>query len=109
MRGSLTGIRDIFSAINQNVGTILENSPQLFEVIAATSQIEQVTGNMLEASRALEAAFAARANRQDVVFLGAIVCGALMVSALVALGVVLMRTARQRLEEQTEQGRRNQD
>ena len=105
---ALNDINGIFANISTSIGSILESSPQLFAVLEAARRIDDETSAMLDATIGLEGSFAAQSSRQDLFFILALISGALMIVSLAAVGFVLVRNAKRRLEEQTEQGRRNQ-
>ncbi|MDH3716353.1 MAG: methyl-accepting chemotaxis protein, partial [Gammaproteobacteria bacterium] len=105
---ALNDINGIFVNISDSIGAILESSPQLFAVLEAARRIDEETTAMLDATVGLDSSFAALSSRQDLFFMLALAAGASMIISLAAIGFILVRNARQRLEEQTEQGRRNQ-
>jgi len=105
---ALNDTNGIFANISTSVGAILESSPQLFAVLEATRRIDDESSAMLDATVGLEGSFAALSSRQDLFFILALMSGAMMIVSLAAVGFVLVRNAKRRLEEQTEQGRRNQ-
>lgn len=65
---ALNDVNDIFRQIGNNIGAILESSPQLFSVLEAARRIEEETSAMLDNSTGLEREFEALGSRQDVMY-----------------------------------------
>jgi len=108
IRKKLTEVATLFAAIHQNMGGILELSPLLFSVNEAAGKAEYFSADLLSSTTRLEQGFMHYSRRLDVLFFQGVVAGLLAVATLLGLGYFLVREARQRLAETTEQGRRNQ-
>ncbi|MDQ7074427.1 MAG: methyl-accepting chemotaxis protein [Gammaproteobacteria bacterium] len=108
IRKKLTEVETLFAEIHQNMGGILELSPLLFSVNEAAGKAEYFSADLLASTTRLEQGFVHYSRRLDVLFFQGVVAGLLAVATLLGLGYFLVREARQRLAETTEQGRRNQ-
>jgi twitching motility protein PilJ len=106
--GKLLQFADLFSVVKKNVNQILENSPQLFEVRDAASEIQAVSPRVLSASRDFENSVALYDDRLQVFTLVAYLAGILAVVLLVFLGIKLVRDSTARLQESQSQNDRNQ-
>jgi twitching motility protein PilJ len=104
----LREISMLFSSVSDLVGSILETSPQLFEVKDAADQAEALSAQVLKSASALEQSFIENNKR---LFLWQIVGALSGVAALLmmmVLGYTLYRNTRNSLAVTTEQNRRNQ-
>lgn len=108
VRSKLREVAVLFSAVQQNVGGILELSPQLFAIGAASSEIETLSAQLLQSAQRLETSFANYATRLDIIFVVGAVFGLLGLAMLILMGVFQVQDAQARLAEQTEQTNRNQ-
>lgn len=108
VRSKLREVAVLFSAVSQNVGGILEASPELFAVSSAVSKSEGQINTLVESIKRLDSAFKSYTARLDVIFVVGIFAGLLALTALVFLLITLIRDTRKRLAEQTESGKRNQ-
>ncbi|MCP5140927.1 MAG: type IV pili methyl-accepting chemotaxis transducer N-terminal domain-containing protein [Gammaproteobacteria bacterium] len=97
----LAEVAEVFSTINDNVGAILEKSPELFEVQDAASRIGAQSDTLLDTSQTLGESFArGTASRQGTLVL-AYLAGLAAMLMLIVLFVLLLRGAqKQRLEAQ---------
>ncbi len=98
----LAEVAEVFSTINDNVGSILEKSPELFEVQDAASRIGSLSDSLLDASSALSESYTrSTLDRQGSLFL-AYLAGFLAVIMLIVLFILLLRGAtKQRQAAQT--------
>jgi len=106
--GKLLQLADLFSIVKKNVTQILENSPQLFEVRDAASDIQQISPRILEASRNLESSISSYDERLQIYNFIAYIAGLLAVLMLILLGVKLVRDSAKRLHESQSQNEKNQ-
>jgi twitching motility protein PilJ len=107
-RDKLREVAMLFSSVSEHVGSILESSPQLFEIKYSAGQVEDLSGGLLDQTTALEEAFAAHNARLDQINLVGAAFGLLTLVLLVVLGWQLYQDTKRRLAQQTEQNRRNQ-
>ncbi len=106
--GKLLQFADLFSVVKKNVNLILENSPQLFEVRDAASQIQKLSPKLLQASVDLEKGILQYDDRLQIYTLVAYLAGVLAVVLLIILGVKLMRDSSTQLAESQNQNEKNQ-
>jgi len=106
--GQLLQLADLFSVVKKNVNQILENSPQLFEVRDAASDIQAISPKILTASRDLENSISLYDDRLQIFNLAAYVAGLFAVILLVFLGIQLVRDSNRQLAESQDQNDRNQ-
>ena len=104
----LLQLADLFSVVKKNVNQILENSPQLFEVRDAASDIQGISPRVLEASRQLEGSLAGYDSRLQIYNLVAYAAGILAVVLLILLGFRLVKDSSRRLQESQNQNDKNQ-
>ena len=104
----LLQLADLFSVVKKNVNQILENSPQLFEVRDAASDIQVLSPKLLTASTDFAKSINLYDERLGLIILLAYVAGGLAVILLIMLGVKLVRASNQQLEESQAQNERNQ-
>ncbi len=104
----LLQLADLFSVVKKNVNQILENSPQLFEVRDAASDIQAVSPKILSASRDLENSISLYDDRLQIFNLAAYVAGLIAVVLLIMLGIQLVRDSNKQLAESQDQNDRNQ-
>ena len=101
----LQDVKKLFDDISQQVGAILERSPEMFQVSAAASQVLVSSDDLLNKVNALAAAYnASISNRILSSSLGDIF-GVIALGLLVVLGFMLQRDSKARLGE-TEQQRK---
>lgn len=106
--GQLLQLADLFSVVKKNVNQILQNSPQLFEVRDAASDIQAISPKLLKASRDFESSISQYDDRLQIFNLLAYVAGIVAVILLILLGVQLVRDSARQLTESQEQNERNQ-
>lgn len=106
--GKLLQFADLFSVVKKNVNQILENSPQLFEVRDAASNIQEISPEILSASRDLENSIALYDDRLQLFTLVAYLAGLFAVVLLIFLGIKLVRDSTRRLQESQDQNEKNQ-
>ncbi len=106
--GKLLQFADLFSVVKKNVNQILENSPQLFEVRNAASDIQEISPKMLSASRDFENSIALFDDRLQIFTLVAYLAGLVAVVLLIVLGIRLVNDSSRRLEESQSQNDKNQ-
>ncbi len=105
---NLVKLADLFSIVKKNVNQILENSPQLFEVRNAASDIQIISPKILSASKDLEKSISLNDDRLQLVTLSAYVAGFVAVILLILLGVQMMRDSSRQLHDSREQNDKNQ-
>jgi len=106
--GKLLQFADLFSIVKKNVNQILENSPQLFEVRDAASDIQAISPEILAASNDLENSISQYDERLQIFTLIAYLAGLVAVVLLLLLGIKLVRDSSKRLLESQSQNERNQ-
>jgi len=106
--GKLLEFADLFSVVKKNVNQILENSPQLFEVRDAASNIQEISPEILSASRNFENSIAQYDDRLQLFTLVAYLAGLFAVVLLIVLGIKLVRDSTRRLQESQDQNDKNQ-
>lgn len=99
---------DLFSVVKKNVNQILENSPQLFEVRNAASEIQVISPKILTASKDLENSISLYDDRLQLINLVAYAAGIVGVIFLILLGVRLVKDSARQLVDSQEQNERNQ-
>ncbi len=99
---------DLFSVVKKNVNQILENSPQLFEVRDAASEIQSISPRVLAASRDFENSIKLYDDRLQVITLVAYLAGLVAVLLLIFLGIKLVKDSNRQLQESQSQNDRNQ-
>lgn len=104
----LLQLADLFSVVKKNVNQILENSPQLFEVRDASSEIQIISPRILGASRDLENSIEVFDGRLQLYTMLAYLAGLVAVGLLIMLGVKLVGDSRKRLQESQHQNDTNQ-
>lgn len=105
---NLLQVADLFSVVKKNVNQILENSPQLFEVRDAASDIQTVSPTILAAARDLETSIEVYDGGLQVYTYAAYAAAAVAVLLLVLLGMQLVKESRNRLVESEAQNETNQ-
>jgi twitching motility protein PilJ len=106
--GQLLQLADLFSVVKKNVNQILENSPQLFAVRDAASDIQAVSPRILSASRDLENSISIYDGRLQIFNLSAYAAGLFAVLLLILLGVQLVKSSARQLAESQDQNDKNQ-
>ncbi len=104
----LLQLADLFSVVKKNVNQILENSPQLFEVRDAASDIQVISPKLLSASRGLESSITLYDDRLQLFTIAAYLAGVIGLVLLILLGFQLVRSSEKQLVESQEQNERNQ-
>lgn len=104
----LLQLADLFSVVKKNVNQILENSPQLFEVRDAASDIQLISVKLLTASRDLGSNIALYDEGLGLLIILAYSVGGVAVILLIVLGIQLVKASNQQLEESQQQNERNQ-
>ncbi len=107
-RKRLTEIAGLYAKISERVGNILENSPRLFEIKAASAAMEGLSNKLMEDAKRLESAILEYDSRLDLYTMAAFALGGLSVVLLLIIGYLLVQDAKQRMEVSAEQNRRNQ-
>jgi twitching motility protein PilJ len=104
----LLQLADLFSVVKKNVNQILQNSPQLFEVRDAASDIQVISPRLLGASRDLVKNIALYDDRLRLFTVLAYVAGAVALVLLILMGLQLVKASNRQLLESKEQNERNQ-
>ena len=99
---------DLFSVVKKNVNQILENSPQLFEVRDAASEIQTISPRLLAASRDFENSVALYDGRLQLITLMAYLAGVVGLVLLIILGIKQVKESTHRLQESQNQNDKNQ-
>jgi twitching motility protein PilJ len=107
-RKRLRDISGLYSKISEPVGNILENSPRLFQIKAASSSTEGLSNKLMEDAKRLETAILEYDTRLDIYTMAAFGLGGLSILLLLIIGYQLVQDAKQRMEVSAEQNRRNQ-
>jgi twitching motility protein PilJ len=104
----LLQLADLFSVVKKNVNQILENSPQLFEVRDAASEIQLISAKLLTASSDFGGSVDLYEEGLGLLIILAYSMGVVAVILLVVLGLQLVKASSQQLEESQQQNERNQ-
>ncbi len=104
----LLQLADLFSVVKKNVNQILENSPQLFEVRDAASEIQLISAKLLTASSDFGSSVDLYEEGLGLLIILAYSMGVVAVILLVVLGWQLVKASSQQLEESQQQNERNQ-
>ncbi|MBL4712886.1 MAG: type IV pili methyl-accepting chemotaxis transducer N-terminal domain-containing protein [Gammaproteobacteria bacterium] len=104
----LREIAPLISAVNDNAASILELSPALFKVKAATGRVSSGSERMLKSIETLQGKIIAQGDELDIILLIGIGFGGIVVVLIVIGGLLLLKDARQREENALESNRRNQ-
>ncbi len=104
----LLQLADLFSVVKKNVNQILENSPQLFEVRDAASDIQLISVKLLAATGELETAIGIYDEGLGLLIVLAYAAGGVAVLLLIVLGIQLVKASNEQLIESQEQNERNQ-
>jgi twitching motility protein PilJ len=104
----LLQLADLFSVVKKNVNQILENSPQLFEVRDAASEIQLISAKLLTASSDFGSSVDLYEEGLGLLIILAYSMGVVAVILLVVLGLQLVKASSQQLEESQQQNERNQ-
>jgi twitching motility protein PilJ len=107
-RDKLREVAMLFSSVSDHVGAILEASPQLFEIKYGASQIEGISGALLDETTAMEDALIVHNERLQFITLLGYAFAGLSLLVLIAIGYRIYLDTRERLAVTTEQNRRNQ-
>jgi twitching motility protein PilJ len=107
-RKRLRDISGLYSKISERVGNVLENSPRLFQIKAASSSTEGLSNKLMEDAKRLETAILKYDSRLDIYTMAAFGLGGLSILLLLIIGYQLVQDAKQRMEVSAEQNRRNQ-
>jgi twitching motility protein PilJ len=104
----LLQLADLFSVVKKNVNQILENSPQLFEVRDAASNIQLISAKLLTASQDFGGSIALYDEGLGILIFLSYLAGGVAVVLLIFLGVQLVKGSNRQLEESQQQNERNQ-
>ncbi len=107
-REKLREVAVLFSAVSQNVGGILEASPELFSVSSSINKSSTQVDTLLNSIQKLASAYKSYATRLDIIFVAGAIFGLLALIALIVLGVIVVKDTQKRLSKETETGKRNQ-
>jgi twitching motility protein PilJ len=98
----------LFRTVSDLVGSILEASPQLFEIKDAANNAEKISAQVLKKATDLEQGFIDYNKRLVIWQIVGALSGVVAVVLMMALGYALYRDTRNSLAVTTEQNRRNQ-
>jgi len=105
----LLQVADLFSIVKKNVGQILENSPQLFEVTDAAADLQLLSPKLLSASNGLSKSIRLYDDRLNFLTYAGYLFGFIALAMLLALGRLIFKGSQDRLEESTQQNSKNQE
>lgn len=97
-----------FNPMAENVGEVLKLSPEVFEVTSAVAQLEIANPTLLRDTEALQTEARNQSEGLGILNVIGFLLGALALLTLVLGGWQVVRDARRRLEQTTEQNQRNQ-
>jgi len=106
--GKLLKLADLFSVVKKNVNQILENSPQLFEVRDAATDIQSSSSKILAAAEEMDVRIDEHHKQYKIYTYLAYLFGLIAVGLLLTLGLTLMRETGNRLSESQRQNEQNQ-
>ncbi len=98
----------LFRSVSDLVGSILESSPQLFEIKDAASNAESLSAGVLKRATELEQAFVDYNKRLLIWQIVGAIAGVASLALMLVLGYTLYKDTRNSLAVTTEQNRRNQ-
>jgi twitching motility protein PilJ len=98
----------LFRSVSDLVGSILESSPQLFEIKDAASNAESLSAGVLKRATVLEEAFVDYNKRLFIWQIVGAIAGIASLGLMLVLGYTLYKDTRNSLAVTTEQNRRNQ-
>jgi twitching motility protein PilJ len=98
----------LFRSVSDLVGSILESSPQLFEIKDAASNAESLSAGVLKRATQLEEAFVDYNKRLFIWQIIGAIAGVAALGLMLVLGYTLFKDTRNSLAVTTEQNRRNQ-
>ena len=98
----------LFRTVSDLVGSILEASPQLFEIKDAANNAEKISAQVLKKATDMEQGFIDYNKRLVIWQIVGALSGVVAVVLMMALGYALYRDTRNSLAVTTEQNRRNQ-
>jgi twitching motility protein PilJ len=98
----------LFRTVSDLVGSILEASPQLFEIKDAANNAEKISAQVLKKATDMEQGFIDDNKRLVIWQIIGALSGVVAVVLMMALGYALYRDTRNSLAVTTEQNRRNQ-
>lgn len=104
----LLQVADLFSVVKKNVNQILENSPQLFEVRDASSDIQDISSKLLGSSLDLGASIRSYDDRLNLLRYVGYFFGFIALLMLLLLGLIFYKQSQQRLIESNAQNEKNQ-
>lgn len=105
----LLQVADLFSIVKKNVGQILENSPQLFEVDDAAADLQLLSPKLLTATESFEKSIRLYDDRLNFLTYTGYFFGFVALILLLFLGRIFLKESQQRLVESTEQNDKNQE
>ena len=104
----LSEISELFEFVSGSVDEILETSPELFQVREAANGIFSLSQTLLDKVSTLAEGFERRADGRVLNTLVGYVLVALVLAAIILIGLVSMHETRMRLTETAEKNERNQ-
>ena len=104
----LNEIAELFEFVSGSVDEILETSPELFQVREAANGIFSLSQTLLDKVSTLAEGFERRADGRVLNTLVGYVLVALVLAAIILIGLVSMHETRMRLTETAEKNERNQ-
>jgi len=101
-------ISELFEFVSGSVDEILETSPELFQVRESANTIFTVSQTLLDKASALTEGFNTLAEGRSVNTLAGYLLGALVLGAIILIGLVMVQDTRRTLAETAEKNDRNQ-
>ena len=98
----------LISAVSDNAASILELSPELFKVKAATAKVSSGSDRLLKSIETLQGKIISQGDELDYILLIGIGFGGIAVVLIVIGGILLLKDARRREENALDSNRRNQ-
>ncbi len=108
-REKLAEVADAFQTVQELVGRVLEQTPNLFSAQKAAHAMVQQSGLLLNRTTELMQAYASLGDSRMITATSATLLGAVALLLLIVLGFKVVNDTRTRLEETAAQNRRNQD
>ena len=109
IRTRLESVGELFAAVKENAGRILETSPELFQVRDAADTVSRNSTPLLEASTALESSYDRVLQKSVVSPVTGYVLLGIAVLVLILLSRRFVAESRARLDESNAQNQRNQE
>ncbi|WP_313515513.1 methyl-accepting chemotaxis protein [Pseudomonas sp.] len=101
-------ISELFEFVSGSVDEILETSPELFQVRESANTIFTVSQTLLDKASALTDGFNTLAEGRSINTLAGYLLGALVLGAIILIGLVMVQDTRRTLAETAEKNDRNQ-